>query len=145
MRPVIESWSGRHWAFYWGPVIVYAGLIFLFSSRSHPHEDLPSFLDLFSDKVLHATEYAGLGGLCYRAFRYGTDGPLASRAALWAIVAASVYGMTDEVHQLFVPLRDSSWQDWLADTIGAGVGAGAALKWFGYRENREPALETAPK
>lgn len=142
MSPMIES---RRWAIYWGPVIAYAGLIFFLSSRSHPHEDLPSLLDLFSDKVLHAIEYAGFGGLCYRAFRYGAAGPLAARAMLWAVVAASIYGVTDEVHQLFVPLRDSSWQDWLADTIGAAVGAAAAGKWFGYRESRRPALAAAPE
>ena len=142
MSPVVES---RRGAIYWGPVIAYAGLIFFFSSRSHPHEDLPPLLDLFGDKVLHAVEYAGLGALCCRAFRYGTAGPLAARAALWAVLAASIYGITDEVHQLFVPLRDSSWQDWLADTIGATVGAAAAMKWFGYRENRTPALAAIPK
>lgn len=137
MSPACES---RRRAIYWGPVIAYAGLIFFLSSRSHPHEDLPPLLDLFSDKVLHAIEYAGLGGLCYRAFRYGTAGPLAARAMLWAVVAASIYGVTDEVHQLFVPLRDSSWQDWFADTIGAAIGAAAARKLFGYRENRRSAL-----
>ena len=69
--------------------------------------------------------------------------PLAARAMLWAVVAASIYGVTDEVHQLFVPLRDSSWQDWFADTIGAAIGAAAARKLFGYRENRRSALTAA--
>jgi VanZ family protein len=48
-----------------------------------------------------------------------------------AIVTASVYGITDEVHQLFVPFRESSWQDWLADTVGAtivAVGVGRITK-----------------
>jgi VanZ family protein len=40
-----------------------------------------------------------------------------------AIVTASAYGITDEVHQFFVPFRESSWLDWLADTIGAAIGA----------------------
>lgn len=108
---------------YWGPVVLYAGVIFYLSSRSHPDDDLPSLFDLFGDKVLHLVEYAGLGGLCYRAFRWGLEGPLASRAMFWAIGAASVYGVTDEVHQLFVPFREAGWQDWLADTAGAALGA----------------------
>jgi VanZ family protein len=108
---------------YWGPVIGYAGLIFYLSAQSHPDEDLPSFLSFFNDKVLHAVEYAGLGGLCYRAFRWGVSGQVASRALVFAIVMASLYGMTDEVHQLFVPFRESSWQDWLADIVGAVIGA----------------------
>jgi VanZ family protein len=76
-----------------------------------------------NDMVLHAVEYAGLGGLCYQAFRWGMSGQVASRALLFAIVTASLYGMTDEAHQLFVPFRESSWQDWLADTVGAVIGA----------------------
>lgn len=108
---------------YWGPVALYAGLIFYLSAQSHPDEDLPSFLDIFGDKVLHAVEYAGLGALCYRAFRRGVSGLPASRVLLLAVVAASLYGITDEVHQLFVPFRESSWQDWVADTVGAVLGA----------------------
>lgn len=118
--------EGSGWmraAGYWGPVVLYAGLIFYFSAQSHPDEDLPSLFDLFGDKVLHAVEYAGLGGLCYRAFRWGLEGPLAAHALLFAIGAASLYGITDEVHQLFVPFREAGWQDWAADTVGAVCGA----------------------
>ena len=112
---------------YWLPVALYAGMIFYLSSQSHPEEQLPSFvLKDVSDKVLHAVEYAVLGGLCYRTFRWGVNGPVASYALLFAIVTASIYGITDEVHQAFVPLREVSWLDWLADTIGAAIGA---LSW----------------
>jgi VanZ family protein len=109
---------------YWVPVVLYAGTIFYLSSQSHPEEQLPSFLlEEVSDKVLHAMEYAGLGGLCYRAFRWGMSGQVASRALLFAIVTASLYGMSDEAHQLFVPFRESSWLDWLADMVGSVIGA----------------------
>ena len=112
---------------YWLPVVLYAGIIFYMSSQSHPEEQLPSFvLKDVSDKVLHAVEYAVLGGLCYRAFRWGVSGAVASYALLFAIATASLYGVTDEVHQFLVPFRESSWLDWLADTAGATVGA---LSW----------------
>ena len=112
---------------YWLPVALYAGIIFYMSSQSHPEEQLPSFvLKDVSDKVLHAVEYAVLGGLCYRAFRWGVSGAVASYALLFAIATASLYGVTDEVHQFLVPFRESSWLDWLADTAGATVGA---LSW----------------
>ena len=112
---------------YWMPVALYAGAIFYLSAQPHPEEQLPSFLlkDV-SDKVLHLLEYSVLGALCYRAFRWGLNGQVAARALIIAIVAASLYGVTDEVHQLFVPFRESSWLDWLADTIGAAIGA---LSW----------------
>ena len=112
---------------YWVPVALYAGTIFFLSTQSHPEDQLPSFLlEDVSDKVLHAVEYGILSLLCYRAFRWAAGPAVARQAIVLAIVTASVYGFTDEVHQLFVPLREASWQDWLADTIGAAIGA---LSW----------------
>ena len=112
---------------YWVPVALYAGTIFYLSAQSHPEDDLPSFLfEEISDKVLHAVEYGILSLLCYRAFRWAAGPAVARQAVVLAIVTASAYGLTDEAHQLFVPFRESSWQDWLADTIGAVIGA---LSW----------------
>ena len=112
---------------YWVPAVLYAGVIFFLSSQSHPEDQLPLFLlEDVSDKVLHAVEYGILALLCYRAFRWAAGPAVARQAVVLAIVTASVYGITDEVHQLFVPFRESSWLDWLADTIGAAIGA---LSW----------------
>jgi VanZ family protein len=47
----------------------------------------------------------------------------------------SFYGMTDEVHQAFVPFRESSWLDWLADTLGGVIGA-VGLQRFAERDAR---------
>jgi VanZ family protein len=109
---------------YWMPVALYAGTIFYLSAQSHPEDQLPLFLlrDV-SDKVLHAVEYGILSLLCYRAFRRAAGPAVARQAVMLAILTASAYGLTDEVHQAFVPLREASWQDWLADTIGATVAA----------------------
>ena len=116
---------------YWVPVALYAGAIFYLSAQSHPEDQLPSFVfKNVSDKVLHAVEYGILSFLCYRAFRWAAGPAVARQAVVLAIVTASVYGITDEVHQAFVPLRDSSWQDWLADTIGAVIGA---ISWRSIR------------
>ena len=117
---------------YWLPVGLYAGVIFFLSSLSHPEDELPSFLlQEVSDKILHAVEYGILSLFCYRAFRWAAGAAAARHAVLLAVVTASVYGLTDEVHQAFVPLRDASWQDWLADTVGAAlaaVGVGRIVK-----------------
>ena len=117
---------------YWAPVALYAGTIFFLSAQSHPEEQLPSFLlEGVSDKVLHAVEYGILSLLYYRAFRWAAGPAVARQAVVLAIVTASVFGLTDELHQLFVPFRESSWQDWLADTVGAtlaAVGVGRITK-----------------
>jgi len=107
---------------YWAPVCAYLGLIFYLSSQSNPEESLPSFIDLFNDKVLHAVEYAVLGGLCYRAFRWGTSQSWQELAVPLAILLAALYGASDEVHQWFTPFREATWQDWVADVIGATIG-----------------------
>ena len=127
MSQTIRQGIMGHVFLYWAPVVLYAGMIFYLSAQSHPDEQLPSFLlkDV-SDKVLHAVEYAVLGGLCYRAFRWAAGSAVSRQAVVLAIVTASVYGITDEAHQFFVPFRESSWQDWVADTAGAAIGA---LSW----------------
>jgi VanZ family protein len=109
---------------YWGPVIVYAAAIFHFSSLSHPEEELPEILiKEVSDKALHLVEYGILGALCYRAFRWAAGPAVVKQALILAIGAASLYGFSDEVHQSFVPTREASLLDWVADTVGAAIGS----------------------
>lgn len=110
------------WLRYWGPVFAYAGVIFYLSSLPNPQDKLPSFIGLFSDKALHAVEYAMLGGLFYRAFRWGTNDVVKPWAGFLAVLATSLYGLSDEIHQSFVPHREASGWDWLADSVGAVLG-----------------------
>ncbi|MDE3018924.1 MAG: VanZ family protein [Nitrospirota bacterium] len=110
----------RPWR-YWVPVGAYAGLIFCFSSQSVAPGPTIWILELVGDKGVHAVEFGLLGLLCYRAFRYAA-GARAARSALWlAILASTGYGVTDEIHQAFVPLREPSPWDVLADGAGASV------------------------
>src|SRR6476620_1362368 len=97
---------GLELVWYWGPVALYAGLIFYLSSLSHPEQYLPSFPFLkLGDKALHAVEYALLGFLCYRAFRHAAGTWGEHYAVLLAVMAATIYGATDEWHQAFVPFQ----------------------------------------
>lgn len=73
------------------------------------------------DKLLHTTEYAGLGLLFARAFLGERFRVLP--AIVLAVLLTSAYGASDEFHQSFVPQRDSDVHDWIADTIGASIGA----------------------
>ena len=118
-----------HWIWYWAPVVLYAGLIFYLSSQSYPEQFVPNFLLKLGDKALHAMEYGLLGFLCYRAFRHAAGTWCEQHAVLLAVVAATVYGATDEWHQAFVPFRDSDRWDLATDLLGACVGV-AVWAWI---------------
>ncbi|MCX6954305.1 MAG: VanZ family protein [Verrucomicrobia bacterium] len=59
------------------------------------------------------------------------------RAGLWAVLAASAYGVSDEFHQSFVPGRSVEVADWMADTLGAALAVSAYWGWAGYRRALE--------
>jgi len=110
------------------------GLIFYLSSRSNPVSyDLPYGLD----KVLHAIEYAVLGFML--SFSLYKSGVKSYPAIGW--ILAAVYGLTDEMHQAFVPMRDASFRDFAADGIGGLVRAylymGLRGKTTDRQENRK--------
>ncbi len=71
-----------------------------------------------SDKVIHAGLYAVLGaGLAFGRVR-AIDPP-----PHWLLVLVGMlYGLTDEVHQIFVRGRSPDWADWVADVIGVLCG-----------------------
>jgi len=72
----------------------------------------------------HFLGYAVLGVLVFMALRPGRS-PQAALAL--AVLFCSVYGITDEFHQSFVPSRTPDIVDWGVDTIGAACGAAVAL------------------
>ena len=102
----------------WLLVAAWAGVIFWFSTK--PGSQIPSG---YSDQG-HLGEYLIFGVLLYTAVR--TD-LTRSQAFSIAIVAASLYGMTDEFHQHFVVMRTPDVVDWGVDTIGATLGTLLAL------------------
>lgn len=104
---------------WWIPVYLYAGAIFILSSIPRP---LPAIKIPFLDKGLHMIEYGVFGFLLARAL--ASDSPKALRHSFrtWAIVFALLYGLSDEWHQSFVPMREASLWDALFDGIGASIG-----------------------
>ncbi|HTL71564.1 MAG TPA: VanZ family protein [Candidatus Eisenbacteria bacterium] len=111
----------------WAAAGIYAALVFGLSSLSHP---FPGFITIEKnhvDKILHAIEYAVLSFLLYRALQ-GSLGRLARfQLALIVFLVAGAYAFSDEWHQSFVPGRDSSSFDALADHLGILLGLGATL------------------
>ena len=102
----------------WAPVIVWAGVIFAFSTIPSLGTGLGTW-DLVLRKLAHGAEFAVLGALLFRATR---SWPL-------ALIAGSAYAATDEVHQMFVDGRVGSPVDWAIDTAGVGVGIALYLLW----------------
>lgn len=76
-------------------------------------------VDLVSS-VAHFCEYTIFGALLQNALRLRLNPRVAVVAA---IACASLYGVTDEIHQIFVPGRCCDPIDWLVDTTGATLGS----------------------
>ncbi len=110
----------RNFCLYWLPAVVWAILIFTLSSLSTFPEAVQP---LFSfDKLAHAAEYAVFSFLLARAFRNSQKTNLKKYFRIFAVICAIVYGMSDELHQYFVPMRTPSIIDLICDGIGAIIG-----------------------
>lgn len=71
----------------------------------------------------HFCEYVVLGVLLLGALFQTRPEARLSLLTIAAIGLASLYGVSDEFHQLFVPGRLCDPADWLTDTLGATLGA----------------------
>ena len=107
---------------YWLPVFAYMSGITYLSSLSSPEEQIPLLALPLHDKILHAIEYAILGTLCFRAFQKAAGVTGARHAVSLAMLTATLFGVADEYHQSFVPLRQADSLDLLADFVGAALG-----------------------
>lgn len=90
--------------------------------------------------VGHFTEYLLLGAVLANALRF-TPWTIFERNAtahpagmlgdfpspLVALILSSLYGVSDEFHQIFTPGRSCDPMDWLVDTCAAAIGA--AIVW----------------
>lgn len=99
-------------------------LIFGLSSVSRT----PSFVSSV-DKYLHAALYGGLGALVVRALAGGWRHRVTLTIVVATILFAAGYGVSDEFHQSFVPMRSVDALDVVADTVGAAAAAFALYGW----------------
>ena len=106
----------------WLPVIVWAAVIFAFSSIPSLGTGLGVW-DTILRKGAHMTEYAILGLLLLRAL--GRELP--------AFALGIAYAITDEIHQHFVRGRHASPIDVLIDTAGLAIGIFLVSRLFQTR------------
>ena len=79
---------------------------------------MPSFN--IGDKFNHFFAFLILGGMLYAALvAQNRFEKLKIKPFLYALLIVSVYGLADEVHQIFIPGRSAEFLDWLADFLGA--------------------------
>ena len=98
----------------------------IFYASSQPEVPLPPVL---GDKPTHSIAYTLLGALMVRALAGGFSARIGAATALAGIVLTTAYGVTDEIHQMFVPGRFADANDIAADAIGAALGAGLCWLW----------------
>jgi len=102
----------------WAPAIGWATVLFLLSSLSDSDLSTFSFSFPFDDKVIHLALYSVLGGTLQFGWLNSRSG-----MAHWTLIAIGIiYGVSDEWHQSFVPGRNPSIADLLADAIGVLMG-----------------------
>ena len=121
----------------YGPVVLWAALIFVFSSSLFSGSNTSSVLrplvlwvyPSISDaglalvhgvvrKASHFTEYAVLALLVARAFRTSSKEFLRKHWFAVSLVFVALYALSDEFHQSFVASRTASIYDCVIDTAG---------------------------
>jgi len=99
----------------WVPVVVWAGVIFFFSSIPDLKTNLE--YDFLLRKIAHISEYFIFTFVLYRAFRWSFNlSPI--RLFMYPAAFAFLYAISDEIHQYFVLGRSCSFRDVLIDSIG---------------------------
>ncbi len=122
--------------FYRLPVLLYCLFIF-YGSSFPPEHTLPLFpFWFFSDKVLHFGGYALLGFLVIRALEKESFEISRTTLACLAIGLSTLYGISDEIHQAFVPVRDADVLDAVADALGSAAGVVLFLVARAWSERR---------
>lgn len=137
-KEVTKNASNRAVVLSWLAVVIMAGVIFWMSANTGTNINqglgiisaLKAFLSSIAfsltghevdvSPIGHFVEYFIFGILLLNALRFHM--PL-SRAVFFAIIIGSTYGVTDEIHQYFVPDRSCDPMDWLVDTIAVALGA----------------------
>lgn len=114
MRKIIYNWL---------IVILWAGVIFYFSSLPNLKSELPNIWDLIFRKLAHMTEYFVLTYFLIKALLGHRINK--KQALIAAVLLAIIYAISDEYHQTFIKGRSGVAGDVLIDSVGV-----AAMVWL---------------
>ena len=102
---------------YWVPTVLWMGIIFFLSSL--PESTTPG-RDIFPDKLCHGAEYFILAFLILFALQRTTK--LTFSTSFWITLAwGALYGLSDEIHQLYTTTRHCDIADIAADICGVAA------------------------
>lgn len=90
--------------------------VVLFALSSVPGNHYPQVSWAFADKLVHISLYMLLGIFAWFFFKQR------NRGILSALTFSIIYGLSDELHQVWVPRRSASFADVVADAVGASIG-----------------------
>jgi VanZ family protein len=99
----------------------YCAIIWFLSSQPGPGDLKLPFLFEGMDKVAHMILYGGLAALVSVGLHRSGRPVSPWVQAFVPLLFATVYGITDEIHQYFVPMRQAELVDVLADLAGATI------------------------
>jgi hypothetical protein len=117
----------------WLPVVVWAGVIFAFSTRPNLRFVQADDVDFVVRKAGHMFAFGVLAVLLWRALASAALG----RALLWSWVLATAYAATDEFHQSFTQGRHASVVDVGIDSAGAFIALCLLAAWLAIRRTRD--------
>jgi VanZ family protein len=118
----VSSFTAR-----WGPVIALMAAIFVLS-----HQPTVRGADRVPDWLTHGTAYGTLAFFMARAMGTSVAQSMVSSAAV--VLASTLYGISDEFHQSFIPGRHCDPWDVLKDLGGSVCG----VLLFRFRAGRAP-------
>lgn len=110
------------------PVTLVMGILFYLSHQPGDSFELPDVVDI--DKLLHSLAYGCLAVTALFSISREFYCARPVRTGFLVVAFCFFYGVSDEVHQMFVPDRYSSVMDLVADTMGAVV---AVILWAWLR------------
>ncbi len=121
----MQNCLNRQFLVYRWPLVIYCVMIFVQSC--FPSPDVIRHLH-WSDKLLHLGGYALLGALTVRMLKRELPGVRPWKIIGLVVLAGTLYGVSDELHQVFVPGRHADVMDVVADMAGSTLGA--LLFWW---------------
>lgn len=106
----------------WGPAVAWMGFIFLLSAQPGLRVSDDPGVDGPIRHFAHVVTYGVLACLLLRSLRAGSALRWTRRTVLLAIALATLYGVSDEIHQTYVPARTGHLVDVGWDLLGAALG-----------------------